>query len=421
MGLGICLWQHYRLKSQLKPLLNSLPDTQGLLGSLPFASLVRREIAYLKKQLQQTGADLETWQRLVDLAPVGFLWVDADNQLLWCNRQARDLLKIDRWQSGEVRLLLELVRSYELDQIVQHTRESQKPQTREWQFYAASPTFAKPNSSISRNSLSPVNSLFIKASSYPLPEKQVGIFLENQQPLRELAQSRERAFSDLSHELRTPLTAISLVAETLIKRLQGRERGWAEQMLQETNRLQQLVQEWLDLSQFQESASRNCSHQTFELREAIIAAWQSLEPLAGEKGVALAYNSVASAFLIKGDRERLIQVFINLFDNSLQYSPLNSEIRVEVGQLSEMIRIDIIDSGSGFLETDLPHVFERFYRGDPSRTRGVFSKATVRSGSGLGLAITREIIEAHGGYINASNHSETGGAWLQLSLPTPDV
>ena len=119
LGLGICLWQHYRLKSQLKPILNSLPDTQGLLGLLPLASLVRREIAYLKKQWQQTGADLETWQRLVDLAPVGFLWVDADNQLLWCNRQARDLLEIDRWQPGEVRLLLELVRSYELDQIVQ--------------------------------------------------------------------------------------------------------------------------------------------------------------------------------------------------------------------------------------------------------------------------------------------------------------
>ena len=395
-------------------------DTQGLLGLLPLASLVRREIAYLKKQWQQTGADLETWQRLVDLAPVGFLWVDADNQLLWCNRQARDLLEIDRWQPGEVRLLLELVRSYELDQIVQHTRESQKPQTREWQFYAPSPTFARANSALSRNSLSPVKSQALKASSYPLPERQVGIFLENQQPLEELTESRERAFSDLSHELRTPLTAISLVAEALIKRLQGRELGWAEQMLQETNRLQQLVQEWLDLSQFQESASCNRSYQTLELREVIVAAWQSLEPIAGEKGVALAYNSVTSAHLIQGARDRLIQVFINLFDNSLQYSPFNSEIRVEVGQVSKTIRIDIIDSGSGFLETDLPHVFERFYRGDPSRTRAVFSQGKIRSGSGLGLAITREIIEAHGGSISASNHPETRGALVTISLPIPD-
>jgi two-component system phosphate regulon sensor histidine kinase PhoR len=370
---------------------------------------VRREIAYLKQQCQQKEADLETWQGLLNLAPVGFLWVDADNQLLWCNRQARDLLKLERWQAGEVRLLLELVRSYELDQIVQQTRDSQKPQTLEWQFYSSSPTFVI-------NALSRVNSLALKASSYPLPLDRVGIFLENQQPLRELAQSRERAFSDLSHELRTPLTAISLIAEALLKRLPDRERGWVEQMLQETNRLRQLVQEWLDLSQFQEDTSHNRSYQAIDLREAILAAWQSLEPLAQEKGVSLAYNG-ASHLALEGDRERLMQVFINLFDNSLQYSPPSSEIRVDIEQGSDTICIDVIDAGTGFSETDLPHIFERFYRGDPSRTRAVFPRATVRSGSGLGLAIAQEIIEAHGGSISARNHPETGGAWLQLSLP----
>jgi two-component system phosphate regulon sensor histidine kinase PhoR len=410
LGLGICLWQRYRLRSQLRLLLTSLPDTQDLLHSLPIASLVRREIAYLKQQCQQREADLETWQDLLNLAPIGFLWVDAENQLLWCNLQAQSLLEIERWQPGEVRLLLELVRSYELDQLVQHTRESQEPQEREWQFYPSSLTFATRG-----RAASPVNSLALKASSYPLPQKQVGIFLENQQPLRELAQSRQRAFSDLSHELRTPLTAISLVAEALLKRSQGRERGWVEQMLQEIHRLMQLVQAWLDLSQFQEDGGR-C--QAIELEEAILAAWQSLEPLAREKGVTLAY-SATSRLMLEGDRDRLIQVLINLFDNSLQYSPPSSEIRVQGRQEedSDTIYLDVIDSGSGFSETDLPHIFERFYRGDPSRSRAVLPNTAVRSGSGLGLAIAREIVEAHGGSISASNHPETGGAWLRLSLP----
>lgn len=423
LGLGICLWQRYRVRSQLKPLLNSLPDTQDLLGSLSLVSLVRREIVYLKRQCQQREADLDTWQELLDLAPTGFLWLDGDNQLLWCNRQARELLKLDRWQAGKVRLLLELVRSYELDQIIQHTRESQKSQTREWQFHPSHPTLAE--EAIGKNQLSSINSVAIKASSYPLPLGQVGIFLENQQPLRDLAESRERAFSDLSHELRTPLTAISLVAEALLKRLQGRERDWVGQMLQETNRLMQLVQGWLELSQLQENASRNRSYQGIDLREAILSAWQSLQPLALEKGVNLAYGGAFQP-LVEADRDRLVQVFINLFDNSLQYSPPGSEIRVQVRQAqegSDTICIDVIDGGTGFSEADLPHIFERFYRGDPSRTRAAFPQTTAHAGSGLGLAIAREIIAAHGGSISASNHPETGGAWLQLSLPVrrPDT
>jgi two-component system phosphate regulon sensor histidine kinase PhoR len=87
-----------------------------------------------------------------------------------------------------------------------------------------------------------------------------------------------------------------------------------------------------------------------------------------------------------------------------------------------LIQIDIIDSGTGFSESDLPHVFERLYRGDASRQRQpVTSKSSVAlarsSGSGLGLSIVQQIIQAHNGTIKASNHPETGGAWLQIKLP----
>jgi two-component system phosphate regulon sensor histidine kinase PhoR len=110
-----------------------------------------------------------------------------------------------------------------------------------------------------------------------------------------------------------------------------------------------------------------------------------------------------------------MQVFLNLFDNSLKYSPTQGIVRVTVKPKQALLQIKITDQGSGFNLVDLPHIFDRLYRGDPSRTRQGFSQS--RQGSGLGLAIAKEIIELHGGSIQAENDVQRGGACLTLSLP----
>lgn len=426
LGIGFHYWNQYRFKRQLAQILTASSDTADLITSLPSSSLVRREIAYLTQKCQALEEELQTWQTVLEGAPIGYLQVDAENQLLWCNQQARKLLKIDRWQPGQLRLLLELVRSYELDQLIEQTRSTQKPQGQEWVYY---PTYYAAKGELSEREqlqLSSEKSIAIEAFTYPLPQGRVGVFLENRQPFVELSRSRDRAFSDLTHELRTPLTSISLVAEALQKRLQNPERRWVEQMLKETNRLINLVQEWLDLSQLQEAPDRHLSYQSVELRELIFAAWQSLTPLARQKEITLTYCA-SEPFYLQADRSRLTQVFLNLFDNSIKYSPPQSEIRVEVEAISEPktseILISIVDSGSGFSESDLPFIFDRLYRGDPSRARypsptQAIETLPTRHGSGLGLAIAQQIIKAHGGSISAQNHPETGGAWLQLRLPT---
>jgi two-component system phosphate regulon sensor histidine kinase PhoR len=435
IAIAFSLWRQHRLYRQLRQVLGLLPRDAAEI-SLPLVSQLRRGIAQLNQYQQELEAELEFKEKLLEVAPIGYLQVDEENQLVWCNEPARQMLQIQRWEPAKTRLLLELVRSYELDQLIEQTRHQQQPSQQEWVFHPACADAA---------SMGEVRSLTLRAYCYPLLEGQVSVFLENRQPLVQLHQSRDAFVSDLAHELRTPLTSIRLVAETLVDRLQPPMSRWVEQMLQETNRLSNLVQDWLELSQLETDPHKHLTPKPVELHSLIQRVWQTLEPLARQKELSLTYCGADSLWL-KADESRLTQVFVNLFHNSIKYSPLKSSIRVEVTLLSgedtslspvrEGVEINIIDSGPGFASGDLPHVFERLYRGDPSRAQPPKSSdvgedlrspsvsegdSPISSGSGLGLAIVKQIIHAHGGLVKASNHPETGGACLEIKLPSEYV
>ena len=423
VGLGIYAGQQYRFKQQLKKTLSTYTKNKDGEVSLPLQSLIRRELSDLDRQRKILEKDKQAWQELIEQAPIGYLQVDADNQLLGCNLSAKQLLRIDPRRSLRVRLLLELVRSYDLDVLIEDTRRSQRCKTKEWIFYFTryvSPEEPATNTEEPLKKI--VESIALKGYSFPLSNQQVGVFIENRQPLLELSQSRDRTFSDLTHELRTPLTSISLVAENLLRRLQPPERQWVEQMLQETNRLIDLVQEWLDLTQLEAAPARNLKYETFNLYELVQSVWQTLEPIAKRKDVTLSYQGDLN-LTISADRSRLIQVFLNLLDNAIKHNPPQKEILVQalVQNLSEpnmtsQIKIDVIDSGLGFNASDLPFIFERLYRGDKSRMREQKHESAI-DGSGLGLAIVEQIVQAHDGAIIAKNHPEIGGAWMEITLP----
>lgn len=434
VGLGIYVGQQYRFKKQLKGTLASYAANVDGDVSLPLHSLIRRELLDLDRQRQELEQDKQAWQELIEQAPIGYLQVDKDNQLVGCNQTAKQLLRIDPRRSQRVRLLLELVRSYDLDSLIEITRRSQHPQKKEWIFYYTRYISSDDESNqvnADQASQKIVDLTAIKGYGFPLSNNQVGVFLENQQPLFEMSKSRDRTFSDLTHELRTPLTSISLVAETLIARLQNPERRWVEQMLRETNRLIGLVQEWLDLTQLQAAPERTLKYETIEMAELIQSVWQTLEPIAKRKNVTLSYVG-DQKLALAGDRSRLIQVFLNLLDNAIKHNAPAKEILVQVEPVTAagneasksgfkpipQLKIDVIDSGIGFEATDLPYIFERLYRGDKSRMRNQSScNLATSDGSGLGLAIVEQIIQAHGGAIAAKNHPTVGGAWLEILLP----
>jgi two-component system phosphate regulon sensor histidine kinase PhoR len=377
---------------------------------------LRQKIAMVKQQQQDLQQSLQAYKDLLDFAPLGYLQVDEENQLLWCNRQAQEILYLQRWQPEQVRLLLELVRSYELDHLIEQTRDCQKPQIGEWIFHPSRDDAAE---------MQTIKSLALRASSLPLPNGEVGVFLENRQPLLDINKVRDRSFSDLAHELRTPLTSIRLVAETLQTRLEPPLNRWVNRLMQEVDRLINLVQSWLDLTQMEANPTMQLQTKAVELRSLITSVWETLEPLAVRQHLSLSYSGPENLW-IKADQARIYQVFLNLLDNSIKYSLPCTSIRVEAKILStkdndaasSILEINLIDSGVGFSEVDLPHIFERFYRGDKARTHSPQDGNSIGAiiGNGLGLAIVEQIILAHGGSIKAMNHPETGGAWMQIQF-----
>jgi two-component system, OmpR family, phosphate regulon sensor histidine kinase PhoR len=419
VGIGLCIGQQIQLNRYLVREIQPLTSRFSKM-SLPLIPELQKAIATLKQQRQDWQQSLQTYQDLLDFAPLGYLQVDEENQLLWCNQQAREILYLQRWQLGQVRLLLELVRSYELDHLIEQTRDRQKPQTKEWVFHPSCDNAVE---------MPKIKSLTLRASSLPLPNGQVGVFLENRQPLLDMNQVRDRSFSDLAHELRTPLTSISLVVETLQNRLEPPLNRWIDRLTQEVNRLINLVQNWLELTQMEATPDIQLHTEPVEVRSLITSVWETLEPLAQRQKLSLKYSGPENLW-IKADQARIYQVFLNLLDNSIKYSHPSTNILVQAEILfqnddhrnnlvSSVLEINLIDSGVGFSETDLPHIFERFYRGDKARTHSPLTESnSVGSivGNGLGLAIVRQILLAHGASIKAMNHPETGGAWMQLEF-----
>jgi two-component system, OmpR family, phosphate regulon sensor histidine kinase PhoR len=423
IGLLLLGWYRYQLTSKLKQFTQDL-SSDSVDAGLSLTSQLALAVAHHQRSGQQLERRLETWKQILNLAPIGYLQIDEENQLIWCNPHASQTLHIQTSDQDQPRLLLEWVRSYDLDSLVEQARDSQKLCQREWTFYAAS---------VDAVNMSAQQAIPLRGVAFPLMGGDVGVFLENRQEAVTLAQQRDRWASDVAHELKTPLTSIRLVAETLQSRLEPPTRNWVDRLLKEAVRLSTLVQELLDLSQLEVSPNQRLNLKTIDLVNLIWAAWHSLEPLSSEKSLRLDYQGV-DHLLIRGDESRLHRVFLNLFDNAIKYSHPQHPIVVCLSlhpqpskQATHEIQIDIIDAGQGFPEKSLQFVFDRFYRADPSRSRSgaewqptsdiASQPIQLSSGSGLGLAIVRQIVEAHHGSISAKNDPSTGGAWLQILLP----
>ncbi len=433
VGLAILWIYRRRDDAKLKRLLSRLEDHQPI-TTLGYNAQIASAISEQRAQTELLNEQLNDFRQLIKDAPIGYLQVDEENRLLWCNQRAQEFLDIEQGDYDQPRLLLAIVRSYELDQLVERTRQTQEICQERWTF----------------NSISTDPFNYLERPAYPLQgyglpisNRHVGVFLENRQETVGLEQQRDRWISDVAHELKTPLTSIRLVAETLQSRVAPEAASWVERLLKETIRLSKLVDDVLNMSSLEQQPSMLEDTANINLVSLIQAAWQSVEPLAKLKKVDLDYQG-PQQMIANINASLMHRVLFNLLSNAVKYSPPGRMIQVRLstatrsssdgkakGKTSEdlSILIEVIDEGVGVAEKDLPHIFDRFYRADPARSRqeslensaqaGTTEMAGLSSsGTGLGLAIVRQIVESHQGRVEVRNDPETGGGWLRVWLPS---
>jgi heavy metal sensor kinase len=221
---------------------------------------------------------------------------------------------------------------------------------------------------------------------------------------------RERRFtSDAAHELRTPLTILKGQIEVTLSR--GRSSGEYEAKLRE---LAEQVDRLIRLSNALLFLSRSDQKQ-IEFKPAVVSVTEllfvlveQLQPLAEQKRIDIS-TQVEDDLLVRGDRDHLIRLFMNLLENALKYTPVNGQVQASAARDANDVRIMIHNSGAGIAREHIHHLFERFYRVDADRS-------SQTGGSGLGLAIAYEIVRLHGGEMTAQS-APGEGLTLTLHLP----
>ncbi|HBV87174.1 MAG TPA: two-component sensor histidine kinase [Desulfosporosinus sp.] len=226
---------------------------------------------------------------------------------------------------------------------------------------------------------------------------------------KEAKEQMRRFVADASHELRTPLTSIHGFLEVLLRGAMNQPDKLDKSlrsMLGESGRMKKLVQDLLFLARLDRSPTINLTEG--ELDVLIKEMEPQLRLLAGNRTVKLQLTSPAKCWF---DEDKTKQIVLNLFNNAVQYTdPQKGQISITLEPLSQGLELVVRDNGPGIQAEHLPHLFEPFYRSDPSRTRKY-------GGAGLGLAITKSIVELHGGILRVESSMGEGSAFY-VWIPT---
>ena len=225
--------------------------------------------------------------------------------------------------------------------------------------------------------------------------------------LEQLFNAQRHFVADVSHELRTPLTAmrgnLEILRRGAAQSPQARDESLAD-IEREVNRLIRLASDLLLLAQVE--AGLHLRHEPVALDELVLEVVRDLQPLA--HGVTLTPR-IAEQAAARGDRDRLKQALLNMTTNALQHTPRGGRVAVSLTRDHEHAHIVVSDTGTGITATDLPFVFDRFYRADAARSRRA-------GGAGLGLAIVKWIAVAHGGTVSVQSTIGQGSTFA-LTLP----
>ncbi len=213
---------------------------------------------------------------------------------------------------------------------------------------------------------------------------------------------RKRLTADMAHEIRTPLTTLQSHIEAMMDGIWEPTQEKFESCHEEVLRLKKMVDNLQDLAKLEQTA-KQLNKSTFDLSQLLNRIVESFKAQTQKKNIIMR-SQVASGITVQMDQDKLKQIMYNLLSNAYKYSGEDSIIEIMLTQDKNYIILTVRDEGTGIDPKDLPYVFERFYRGDPSRTRET-------GGAGIGLTIVKGLVEAHGGSITAESVKGKGSSF----------
>jgi heavy metal sensor kinase len=279
-----------------------------------------------------------------------------------------------------------------------------------------------------RQGLSPLQSLarqaaLVSTQSWKLQPPKEAEEIEELRPLTdsmtqmlarlEYSFKQQREFiGNAAHELKTPVAVLKSTLQSLLQRPRSSEeyRAGLQASLQDLDRLEQLLQRMLRLARAEQWAQNSQQRQldVIDINSTCEEAVERIRSLAQSRNTTI-HLATNGPVPLRADPEDLQLVWTNLIENAVRYSPEGSLVEVAVAHTKNKARVTVQDNGTGIPASDLPRIFERFYRGDPSRNRAT-------GGFGLGLAIVKALVEAYGGTIAAES---TPGKGTRMTVELP--
>ena len=235
---------------------------------------------------------------------------------------------------------------------------------------------------------------------------------------REMEEARQHLIAAVSHDLRTPLASLRVMVEAIADGVADDPatiRRYVGAMQRETVSLGRLIDDLFEMARL-DAGQVALRLEPSPIGALVAETLESMEAQAARQGVALRHELDPTLPPVLIDPDRVQRVLYNLVQNAIRHTPADGAVVVEVMDRGPEVQVSVRDTGEGITPADLPHVFERFYRGDKARSRDNGAAGTAAPNAGLGLAIARRLIETHGGRMWVAQPPE-GGSVFAFALP----